>query len=195
MRSPFRSERQAFRLVPAVAAGAAAVAVTGAVAGAAVVAVVTVLVVAALVAFYLLQGRATRRIPAAPAHVGARGELRALLLVDEPPPEESLSSLGRQADRVLVVSLAETSPLRRWVSDVDPARKRANALMEDVVSRLRSLEVDVSGVVGEGDPFAAVDDALRTFGGDEIVVASHDARLVERLRDRYAIPVAPAVPT
>ena len=39
------------------------------------------------------------------------------------------------------------------------------------------------------DPVAAVDDTLHTFGGDEIVVLSGDDTLVERIRERYALPV------
>ena len=151
---------------------------------------VSLLALAAVAAFYLFAGRRPRGIPVAPAHVGPPSERRALLLVDELPDQEILSTLRRHADRVLVVSLARTSPLRRWVSDVDPARTEAHARLEDVVARLRSLQVDASGVVGDGEASAAVDDALRTFGGDEIVVVSRDPQLVGRLRDRYAIPVA-----
>ncbi|MGZ4372378.1 MAG: hypothetical protein ACXVRQ_09315, partial [Gaiellaceae bacterium] len=140
-----------------------------------------------------LRGPGGARIPAAPAHLGSPSERRALLLVDESSRDVSLFRLPEQADRVLVVALPTASPVRHWLSDVDPARARARIRMEDTVSCLRALHVDASGVVGEDDAFTAIDDALRTFGGDEIVVASGDPGLITRLRDRYAIPIAQAV--
>jgi molybdopterin-guanine dinucleotide biosynthesis protein A len=60
----------------------------------------------------------------------------------------------------------------------------------DVVGALGAPQVRVSTVVGE-DPVAGVDDALHTFGGDEILVLPGDDSLVERLRKRYALPVTP----
>lgn len=192
MRSPFRSEGRAFWLVPAVAAGAALIAVTDVFGPTALVAAEAVVVVAALASFYLFAGRRPRRIAAAPAHVGPPTERRLLLVMDDAPDEASLSGLRPRADRVLVVSVATTSQLRRWVSDVDSAREAARERMDDTVAGLRDAGLDATGVVGDGDPFAAIDDALRTFGGDEIVVSSGDERLVANLRARYAIPVAPA---
>jgi hypothetical protein len=64
--------------------------------------------------------------------------------------------------------------------------------MEDAVSRALDARLDASGVVGDEDPLAAVDDALRTFGGDEVVAATSDPQLLAALRRRYAIPVSTA---
>lgn len=191
MRNPFRSEARAFSFVFVVAVAVAAVAIAGVLAPTAVAVVVAVLAVAGVVAVYL-RGERTRGIPSAPAHVGSASERRALLLVDDTPSDESLTGLRGQADRVLVVSLPGTSPVQHWVSDVDGARAQAETRMEDAVGRLQALQVHATGVVAVDDPFGAVDDALRTFGGDEILVASGDADLVARLRERYAIPVAQA---
>lgn len=194
MRSPFRSEARAFRFVFVVAAAAAAGTVAAVWAPFAIGVTVSMLAAAAVVAVYLLgRGRGTR-IPAAPAHVGPSAERRLLLVVDDPPTGSDLSALRGRADRVLVVSLATASPLHRWVSDVDRARERAGERLDDTVSRLRDSGVDAAGVVGDGDPFAAVDDALRTFGGDEIVAVTGDESLLASLRSRYAIPVEQAVP-
>jgi hypothetical protein len=61
--------------------------------------------------------------------------------------------------------------------------------VETAVARLRDLQIEAAGVVGDDDTFAAIDDALRTFGGDEIAVAGGDERVLAGLRARYAIPV------
>lgn len=191
MSNPFRTEARAFSFVLVVAVAVAAVAVAGVWASTAVAVVVTVLAVVGVAALYL-RGGSARGIPSAPAHVGPASERRTLLLVDDTPSEESLKGLRGQADRVLVVSLPGTSPVQHWISDVDGARAQAQTRMEDAVGRLNALQVDATGVVADDDAFSAIDDALRTFGGDEIRVATGDADLVARLRGRYALPVARA---
>ena len=191
MRSPFQSEARAFRFVLFVAVAATAVAVTDVVAPPAVLIVVSTLTVVGVAAVYLREGRAGR-VPAAPAHVGPPAERRALLLVDEPPRKASLAFLREQVDRVHVVSLPSVSAVRHWLSDVDLAQAQAQMRMDETVSRLRALQIHVTGVVGSDDAFTAVDDALRTFGGDESFVATADADLISRLQERYAIPVEPA---
>jgi GABA permease len=190
MASPFRSEAQAFRFVLFVAAGTVAVIVANAVAGTTVLVVVCVLAAVAVAAAYVVGRPRARRLPAAPAHVGPPDERRALLLLGENVPgRASLAALHERCDRVLVVAPARTSSLRHWASDVDGARDQARARMEDAVSRARAAHLDASGVVGDDDPLAAIEDALRTFGGDEVVAATSDQELLAALRDRYAIPV------
>jgi hypothetical protein len=49
----------------------------------------------------------------------------------------------------------------------------------------------VRGEVGADDPVLAVEDALRTFGADEVVVAGDDA-VAEKIRERVAVPVRQA---
>lgn len=88
----------------------------------------------------------------------------------------------------MVVAPAFAAPLQTWVSDVDDARRRALARAEAAVTVLEDADVPVEGVVGDGDPVLAVEDALRRFGGDEIVVSGGDA-LVTSLRGRFALPV------
>lgn len=192
MSSPFRSEAQAFRFLLLVAAGTVAVVLAHALAGMTVLVVVCVLAAAAVAAAYLLGRPRAHRLPAAPAHLGAPGERRALLLVDEVPDEASLARLRDRCDRVLVIAPADTPTLRHWVSDVDAARDRARSRMETVVARARAARLEASGVVGDKDPLLAIDDALRSFGGDEVVAATTNPRLVDALRHRYAIPVSAA---
>jgi hypothetical protein len=191
VRSPFRSEARAFWFVPAIAAAAVLVGVTDAFAPTALTVAEALVVVAALASFYLFVGRPPARLPAAPPHVGPATERRLLLVVDDPPDEASLAALRGRADRVLVLSPAATSALHHWTSDVDRAREHASERVEAAVARLRDLQIEAAGVVGDDDTFAAIDDALRTFGGDEIAVASGDDRVLASLRARYAIPVAP----
>jgi hypothetical protein len=191
--SPFRSEAQAFRFVLLIAAGTVAVVIAHWLASTTVLVVVCVLAAAAVAAAYLVDRPRTHVLPAAPAHVGDPDERRVLMLLAENVPgRASLTGLRERCDRVLVVAPADTSTLRHWTSDIDRAREQARARMKDVVSRAREVQLEAIGVVGDDDPLAAIDDALRTFGGDEVVAATSDPELLAALRERYAIPVTSA---
>jgi rRNA-processing protein FCF1 len=190
VRNPFRSEAEAFRLLVRIVVASVAVAVVDAAAGLTAAVVVAAFAAAAVAVVYLRRGRPTRLLPSAPAHRGPRHERRALLLVEELPSKDALAAVASDVDRLLVVSPAHTSVLRHWLSDVDQARDDARKRADATVERLRSAHVDANGVIGEEDPLHALDDALRTFGGDEIVVVTNDDQLLARLRQRYAIPVS-----
>jgi nucleotide-binding universal stress UspA family protein len=96
---------------------------------------------------------------------------------------------------VLVVAPALNSRLRRWLSDEDEARRRAERLVEAFVEPLRRSGVHAEGRVGDADPLLAIADALPTFAADEIVIAGGPAELqgldelVSRMRRRFALPV------
>lgn len=193
MRNPFGSEAAAFRFALVAAAVAASLAVLGAFAGTGWIAAAAVLLLVAVVAFYALHDRRTRGLPSAPAHVGPPDERRLLVLAQEPVPDGLLQALRDAADRVLVVSAPVTRPIARLTSDSDDARERAHRRVEAIVGELRARGADASGVVGDPDPVQALEDALRTFGGDAIAVSAPPGRagtrLMARVRERYALPV------
>jgi GABA permease len=193
MRNPFGSEAAAFRFLLLTLVALAAVALAAFLDGPRVAVPVWAAVSAAAVAVYVRRGRRRRLLATAPAHVGSAQERRLLVLAQEPLPQEFLEDIGARADRVLVVSAAVAPALRRWVSDVDDARERARRRVEATVSCLRSLNADAAGAVGDEDPLRAVEDALRTFGGDEIVVSTppgpRGEAVVARIRERFALPV------
>ena len=72
---------------------------------------------------------------------------------------------------VLVVAPALNSRLRRWLSDEDEARRRAEQLAGAFVDLLARGGVHAEGRVGDADPLLAIADALPTFPADEIVIA------------------------
>jgi hypothetical protein len=107
---------------------------------------------------------------------------------------------ARGAD-VLVVCPALNSPLRHWASDEDGARAGAQARLEESLAALADAGVEARGEVGDADPIQAMDDALRTFGADEIVVSTHppgrsnwlERGVIERARERYEVPITHVV--
>jgi len=163
MRNPFRSENSAFHFLLLTVAAFGIVAAASATGGT-VAAIGAWAVVSAAAAALYVRGR-ERREPEPVRHVG--------------PPDER---------RVVVVAPLIASPLHRLANDVDAEQAEASTRAAAVVRSLSAPPVHVSSAVGE-DPMAAVDDALHTFGGNEILVLPGDDSLVERLRERYALPV------
>jgi len=102
---------------------------------------------------------------------------------------------------VLVVSPALNTPLRHWASDEDPAREQAQQRLERSLSQLESEGVQARGEIGDGDPLQAIEDALRTFGADEIIISTHpegrsnwlERGVVTNARERFAVPITHVV--
>jgi GABA permease len=100
-------------------------------------------------------------------------------------------------EEVLVVSPALNSPLRTWVSDEDNARAAAQRRLDHTLARLAAAGIDARGEIGDGDPLQAMDDALRTFGADEIVLSTHpegrsnwlERGVVTGARARFDVPI------
>ncbi len=205
MRNPFRSEEAAFRFLWL------AIAYLGLIAIASVInrwfgLVVFLLETGALVAWWLMS-RGDEDAPvkqATPQH--PPGEKRVLVVANETVGgPELLAELERvaqnRATEVLVVVPALNSPLRHWVSDEDGARAAAADRLEDSLAAMRAAGLQASGEVGDGDPLQAIDDALRTFAPDEIVISTHPAGrsnwlergVVESARERYDLQVTHVV--
>jgi nucleotide-binding universal stress UspA family protein len=133
------------------------------------------------------QGQRTDR-----RHVGEGRELNVLVVaLDAVTPKHVPGT------KVLVVAPALNSWLRRWLSDEDDARRRAEERAAAVVDRLEQSGVHAESRVGDGDPLLAIADALSTFPADEIVIAAQPDRpsriadkLGSRARDRFELPTS-----
>ena len=202
MRNPFRSEAEAFSFVLVCVALFAAVAVAGILAGGW-VALAVFVVLAIGVGLYV---KAEPKPPAEPVLSRVGGERRRILVVANETVAgralrgEVVRRAGRGAD-VLVVCPALNSPLRHWASDEDGARAKAERRLGESLAALASAGVEARGEVGDADPVQAMDDALRTFGADEIVISTHppgrsnwlEKEVIERARGRYPVPITHVV--
>jgi hypothetical protein len=107
----------------------------------------------------------------------------------EPNLRSALASRGNGEPRVHVVVPAHVGPLQWYATDEDEAHAEAEARVRNV-ERALADEADVHGEAGEADPVLAVEDALRSFSADEIVlVGGADAGLERSLR-RFGLPIA-----
>jgi hypothetical protein len=134
------------------------------------------------------------------------GTRRVLVIANETAAEPGLlDALARRgatdALDVLVVCPALNSRLRHWLSDEDGARAAAEERLASSLAALGDLGVAAAGRVGDADPLRAMEDALRTYPADEIVVSTHapgrsnwlERDVVRRARARFPLPVAHVV--
>jgi hypothetical protein len=102
---------------------------------------------------------------------------------------------------VLVVAPVLSSAVAHWTDAEDAARATAQERLRATCATLGDLGVVANGQVGVDDPLRAVEDALRTFGADEIIVSTHtpdrsnwlEQGVVDQLRRFYDIPVVHVV--
>jgi GABA permease len=119
--------------------------------------------------------------------------------------DELLTLLGAKSidvdEQVLLVCPALNSRVRTWTSDEDPARAGAQERLDASLTRLADAGVSARGEIGDGDPLQALEDALREFPADEIVVSTHppgrshwlEQGVVEQARQRYDVPITHVV--
>jgi nucleotide-binding universal stress UspA family protein len=109
--------------------------------------------------------------------------------------------IGTEAAQVLVVCPALNTKLKHWVSDEDEARRHAQERLDSVVRQLERDGVSVEGDIGDGDPVQAIEDALRLFPADEVIISTHppgrsnwlERGVVQRARERVPLPVTHVV--
>jgi hypothetical protein len=160
----------------------------------------------ALLAWWVRARRQEPPLQVASRQRSSEDERRILVIANETVGGQRLiDEIHRHAEgrreHVLVVCPALNSPLRHWASDDDPARAAAQERLESSLRRLRELGVEARGEVGDGDPLQAIEDALRTFGADEIILSTHppgrsnwlEKGVVERARARFAVPITHVV--
>ena len=91
--------------------------------------------------------------------------------------------------------------MRTWTSDEDGARAAAQGRLDASLGQLERDGIQAEGEVGDGDPLQAIEDALRTFGADEIVISTHpegrshwlERDVVGSARDRFDVPITHVV--
>ena len=205
MRNPFRSEAEAFRFL-LYTIGYFALIVIGALINTWVG--LTVFIVLSLVAGYFafIRGRDERPPRVAPTLPHPEDELRILVVANETVGGHALRDViaekaaGRQAN-ILVVAPAQPSPLQHLASDEDPPRAEAQQRVDSSLAKLREAGISARGEVGEADPLQAIEDALRTFGADEIVISTHpegrshwlERGVVTGARERFAVSITHVV--
>ena len=202
MNNPLRSEGEAFRFLLGTIVYFGLIAIAGVINAWAGLVVFIVLSVAVVWWWWRSREPAPAPVQESPARRGPEGERRILVVANETVGGEPLLQRVKQLasdgnTRVLVVSPALNTRLRHLASDEDPARAQARERLDRSLAELERNGVQASGEVGDGDPLQAIEDALRTFGADEIVISTHpegrsnwlERGVVTNARERYAVPI------
>jgi hypothetical protein len=203
--NPFRSEAEAYRFVW-LTIGYFGLIVAGALINRWLGLAVFIVLSAIVLFAYFRRGEQRTRILAPTRSRTPENERRILVIANETVGGETLRdtirrrSEGAQAE-VLVVTPALNTPLKHWVSDDDQARGAAQERLERSLARLRQAGMEARGEIGDGEPLQAIEDALRTFGADEIIISTHpegrsnwlEKGVVSGARERFAVPITHVV--
>jgi hypothetical protein len=205
VRNPFRSEADAFRFL-LLTIGYFALIVIGALINRWVGLGVFVALTLAVVYVAVLRPRNEPPTRVAPTLQHPQDERRILVIANETVAGETLHAMIRQKSEgyrtnVLVVAPAQPSPLQHLASDDDPGREAARKRLDTSLEKLREAGFSARGEVGEPDPLQAIEDALRTFGPDEVIISTHpegrshwlERGVVEHARERFAVPITHVV--
>ena len=207
MHNPLRSEAEAFRLVVIFVAAAAVVIAMALVidplAGAIVLAV-------ELIAGLWLALRGSRGTLPHTAEVARTddGVHRILVVANETVGGRALleelqaRGAGGPSEILVVVPALTSSALEHWASDVDAALADARGRLDASLETMARAGLRASGHVGDHhEPAAAIEDALREFPADEVVISTHpegrsrwlESGVVERAKADVPLPVTHVV--
>ncbi len=206
MHNPLRSEADAFRWFVIILAGAILVGAVGTLAGPlpGFLLAAVLIIGGAFVAYRASRGAMRDGVPLTR---GGDGKHRVLVIANETVGGAALldqirrSCEGRRCEIRIVTPALVESRAAHWASDVDEAMERARQRMELSVIEVEQLGLRAKGEIGDSEPNVALEDALRTFAADEIVISTHPAErsvwlekgVVERAREEIDLPITHVV--
>ena len=128
---------------------------------------------------------------------------RVVILANEAIGDEGLvqeilrHTKGREAEVRIVAPALVASRLDLAAGDVDDDIEAARRRLEASIAALQRHGVKASGAVGEADPNLALEDALRLFPADEVIIVVHprerrtwmEEDVIDRARSELSIPI------
>jgi hypothetical protein len=207
MHNPLRSEAEMFRLVVIIGAAALVVIAFALIIDPLAGAIVLGVEVGLGIGFVLRgsRGALPRRTEVTPSGDGAH---RVVVVANETVGGRALldeireRTGGRKSEILVVVPALTSSQLQHWASDVDGALEEARARLHRSLDAMREAGLEARGHVGDHhEPNAALQDALREFPADEVIISTHpparsrwlERGVVERARREVPLPVTHVV--
>jgi hypothetical protein len=208
MRVPVKSEAEAFRLT----FGFMAVGVVAVLLGAAVspwLGIALLVVVGGAAMWLQLRRRDEDRETLGDLHAAVEhptdGRHRLLVIANQTVAGDELRQeiIERAGHHAVVHVVAPVLPSRAHyvTSDIDRELADAQGRLDATLAWLRSHDLEATGRVGDLTPRQAIEDELRTFHADELLISTHPAKrshwledgLLQQARDELEIPVAHVV--
>lgn len=109
---------------------------------------------------------------------------------------------GERGEVLVVAPALARTRLEHWLtSDLERRQAEAGARLESSLSAFTAAGLSARGHLGDADPLQALDDALRIFDPDEVVISTHphhrsswlERNVVRRARERYDLPITHVV--
>jgi hypothetical protein len=124
---------------------------------------------------------------------------RILVVANEGLGGEPLTSALKPEDgdgpaHVRVIVPALTGTVKRLAGDVDDEIARAEADAARLVSEINSAGFDADGMVGDSDPTQALEDALKTYPADEVIVVNPGEGNIGRMERAATLRAKDATP-
>jgi hypothetical protein len=183
MRIPFKTESDAFRVAAALGVVAGVSVLVGVLTSQAYGVVLFAAGIAAGVTFELAGRETDRRSPLqeaadAPHPHGASGGKRHILVVASETLggealRRELAEAGGAGVELDVLAPILASRSHYWASDLDHEREEARARHQASLAWAAAQGFAAKGQVGDPDPLVAIEDELRDFGADEVIIAMH----------------------
>ncbi len=138
---------------------------------------------------------------------GGDGRYRLLVVANETVGGDALRAeirnrcRGRKTEILVLTPALAASRSAHWASDIDEAIELARQRMELSLIEIDRLGLRAKGEVGDSDPNVAIEDALRVFPADEILISTHPAErsrwleggVVDRAQAEVELPVTHVV--
>jgi hypothetical protein len=206
MHNPLRSEADAFRWLIVIGVGAASVIALTLLTRPVVGVIWAALLIGFGVGFGYRSARGSLSRSVAVTR-GGDGKFRLLVVANETVQGEALLNQIRDRCRdrhceVMVVTPAlASSRASHWASDIDEAIELARQRMELSLIEIKQLGLKARGEIGDSDPNVAIEDALRVFPADEIVISTHPPErsrwlehgVVDKAREQIDLPITHVV--
>jgi GABA permease len=207
MHNPLRSEADAFQWFVVILGGGIAVGVLAALTRPlfGVILAAVLIGVGGGIGYLNSRGRLPSDVPLTR---GGDGRHRLLVVANETVGGSALLEeigarcRGRDCEILVITPALAASRADHWASDIDEAIVLARQRMElSVIEIGQKLDLKARGEIGDSDPNVAIEDALRVFPADEIVISTHppetsrwlERGVVERARDEIDLPIAHVV--
>lgn len=78
-----------------------------------------------------------------------------------------------EAEVMVIAPAVEKTPFHHALGDIDTAAMEAGRRLETSLDELRRAGIPALGEIGDSDPIAAAEDALRVFAADEVLIVAH----------------------
>jgi hypothetical protein len=207
MHNPLRSEAEMFRLVVIIGIAALPIIILGLAIGPEWGAIALGVEVVLLLGFLWSQSRGS--LPHEPEVARSDDAVHRILVVANETvagrnllDELRARAAGRETAIYVVVPALTTSRLQHLAHDVDEALAAARERLDRSLEAMGRAGLSARGNVGDHhDPNTAIEDALRDFPADELVVSTHppersrwlEGGVLERARNEIPLPVTHVV--